>query len=715
MFKKCICLTIAIVMLVSAMLGMVSCKKGNGDNGDGATTPAPTGSLALVENNEAAAKIVFKISSSAYVTEAAELLQSFIENSCGVTVGREYDDMHKPADGAVVLIGDTQYAESTDAMAALADNSYSISVSDNKIIIVANNSYLYSIAIQKLIENLSVNGGAISIAKDYSFKSESYSALTVNANDYRIVYASGSKDAQTAANEVKLGLQNAGVSVQVVADTQSAKGKEILVGATNRALSKFDANKDYKCGIIKKDDSGNIALTGNFAAAGERFAQYAAVLAKDGKGMNFIDPMFGAFAPDGMGWAPNYTGSGTVEVKDSFEKSGSYTLFIHNATKNDYKAYLEVLANAGFECYHSTTANGNSFSTYTDGYNILTLSHLAYYDPATKDHKTASNGDVSYMTVGVDCIKNSALPERNTEIEDITTEQITTVSTVAGYVLRLSDGRFVVFDGGTADTASTVYNIICEQNVRGGKPVIAAWFLTHGHVDHIGAILSFVTKYSTKVEVQSFVHHLPPFEQYDGKNVKETNPEKECTDLYNRSVTYYNDITKYYPKADIIVARAGQRFEYGNIDIDVLFTPENLYKKVMLDTNASSVVYSITGDSGRMLVLGDLVDPAGGVLNAIYEDELDCDLVQVAHHGYNNGNTDMYDSINAEYAIWTNSKSGIVGYKNAKTRNFFDHTSVSSNVIPNGPAITLTENMTKADIVALNVDMSDYSSAGSLS
>ena len=71
MFKKCICLTIAIVMFVSAMLGMVSCKKGNGDNGDGATTPAPTGSLALVENNEAAAKIVFKISSSAYVTEAA--------------------------------------------------------------------------------------------------------------------------------------------------------------------------------------------------------------------------------------------------------------------------------------------------------------------------------------------------------------------------------------------------------------------------------------------------------------------------------------------------------------------------------------------------------------------------------------------------------------------------------------------------------------------
>ena len=717
--KRKLSLAMAIVTLLTAMLVMVSCN--NNNNGDGSsstTTTAPTppagaaGSLVLAEGDKTTTKIVLKIASNAYINEAVELLEKKVADSIGATIGKDYDEMHKPADGVVVLVGETQYAESASAMSALESNSYSISVVDNKIIVVASNSYLYPIAMKKLIENISVADGAVSIAKDYSFKSESYVALSISANDYRIVYANGNETAKSAANVVKLGLQDAGFNVQIAADNTPASGKEILVGSTNRSLSQYEANKDYKCGIIKKDDNGNIALTGNCTASAERFAKYAKSLAKDGKGLDLIDPMFGVFAPEGMGWAPNYTGGGTLEVKDSFEMSGSYYLLIHNATEKDYTAYLEVLKGAGFECYHSVKSNGQLFSTYTDGYNILTLSQISYNDPRTNNDRiydTPSNGDVSYMTIGVDCIENSALPERNAEIEDITTEQITTINTICGYVLRLRDGRFVIFDGGQTEAhAKTTYEIITAQNVREGKPVIAAWFLTHGHSDHINGLRSFIAKYSKDVIVENFVHNLPAYEQYNGKNVVEIDPPKESKGLYDRSVAYYNDIEKYYPKANIIVARAGQRFEYGTLAIDVLFTCENLYKKQMLDTNASSVVYSITGDTGRMLILGDLVDPEGGVLNAVYEDELDCDLVQVAHHGYNNGNIEMYNSMNAEYAIWTNSKEAIIQNKShLGSRNQFDYKSVYANLIPStkGPAITLTEGMTKAQITALDVGL----------
>ena len=536
-------------------------------------------------------------------------------------------------------------------------------------------------------------------------------------SEYTVVYDADDATAKALATEIADAFAKAGVTLPLKADTASVSGKGLYIGATSHALSAA-STAYYLNGQIGCDASGNIAVTGNIEVCAEKILEKINNMASGlSKTLLLDESVMGLYTLEGFGNAPEYTGSGTVELKYSFEKADSYYILIHGATAADYENYLKKIVAAGYECYHSTEANGQKFSTYTDGYNILTMSHVAYYDPRTNadpKYDTPSNGNVSYMTIAIDCVDKTALPERNTEIEDITTEQITTVSTVSGYVLRLRDGRFVIFDGGqTAAHAKIVYDILCEQNVLDGKPVIAAWFLTHGHGDHVGGLFNFIAAYSDLVEVEAFVHNLPAYEQYNGKNIVEIYPQKESDALYSRSLQYYADIERYYPDADIIVARAGQRFEYGDIDIDILFTSENLYKKQMLDTNGSSVVYSITGKSGRMLILGDLVDPEGGVLNAVYGSSLKCDLVQVAHHGYNNGNPDMYDSMDAEYAIWTNSLETIVGGKkhiqSSNKRNKFNYKSVDANLIPStsGPAITLTENMTKADIVALDVGLTE--------
>ena len=146
------------------------------------------------------------------------------------------------------------------------------------------------------------------------------------------------------------------------------------------------------------------------------------------------------------------------------------------------------------------------------------------------------------------------------------------------------------------------------------------------------------------------------------------------------------------------------------LTVDVLFTSENIYGKQMLDTNMSSVVYSITGKTGRMIILGDAVDIECPMLNAIYGSTLKANVVQVAHHGYNGGNAEMYASIGADYAIWANSYDAVLEnalhIQSKNKRNKFDYKTVKCNIIPSGGApIILSENMMKNDVMDLDVGL----------
>lgn len=413
------------------------------------------------------------------------------------------------------------------------------------------------------------------------------------------------------------------------------------------------------------------------------------------------------------GYAPLYDGSGEVEFFDSFTPSESHYIIVHNASQTDFIEYTEKLSSRGFRLHAATTANGNLFQTWTDGYAILTLSHIAYTDPATTDRtqKSDSLGDVRYISIAVDSVDTSALPTNEADIEKIARVQMTTVGAECGYVVRLSDGRFIVFDGGLSEDATLVYNIVVEQNVREGKPVIAAWFITHFHTDHIGAANQFMLSYSKEVEVQNFVYNIPGDELYIDKNTAEGIPNDEDINMRSRGYALYERAERYYPDAKIIVAHAGQSFVYGDICVDVLWTTENHYGKAIIDTNQTSVMYSLTGNSGRMIILGDQQERGCAMLDAIYGSSLKCDLVQVSHHGFNGGDEAMYASMDADYAIWSNSSEAIISnnlhYDPSYGRNLFDFTTVTYNIAPSesGSAIVLYDGMTKAELAQYDIGL----------
>lgn len=720
----------AVILIVAALLvfGLVSCNK-DGDETDETTStsattqpsgdenPPAVGTLKLIEDGKVNFKVVYQSKTDVHMEIAINSLENAFLDKYDTEITTLKDSEHtRDDDGIEILIGQTKYEASATALGALAENSYSVTVKGNKIIISANHIALFPIATEKLINSLTFEDGTLSIADNFSFDSGAFDHASLSTDgettDYTIVYDNDSAEALSAATLLQSKFEELEIHIDVLDDSSSSEGPEILIGKTNRDLS-YESEAYYRKAYLDVDSEGNIAITGHLESGVNKLANYIDILNSETGEIVIVSPMLGLIDPIGMGSLPLYDGAGEVELIDSFGPSKSYYLTIHGASKGDFRDYTDVLAEYGYTCYSTKTVNGNLFETWTDGYSILTMAHISYLDPATTDSPQASSslGNVRYISIAVDCVENSPLPPVETDIAKTTTVQLTTIGTGCGYLLRLSDGRFVVFDGGMPVAAESIYNMVTEQNTREGKPVIAAWFITHFHIDHVGAANEFMTLYSEQVDIETFVHNLPGDEVYIDKNIAEGTPNDEDVNMRARGELFYENITTYYPNAKIIVAHAGQRFEYGDIDIDILWTAENGYKKAMVDTNQSSVLYSITGNSGRMIILGDQQERGCALLDAIYGDTLKCDLVQVSHHGYNGGDEAMYASMDADYAIWTASKEAIISgnrhIQSINKRNLFDYTTVEYNIAPtnSGPAITLYEGMTKTELAVFDIGL----------
>ncbi|MBO5416820.1 MAG: MBL fold metallo-hydrolase [Clostridia bacterium] len=727
--KKILLSAVILIMAALLVFGMVSCSK-DGDETEqttatSATTQPPSGdeappaveTLKLIENGTVKVKAVYQSDSEIYTDILLDILKSTFENKYDAEITATKDSEHtRDDDGIEILIGKTKYEASTTYLNALEDNSYSITVKGNKIVVSTNHPALFPTAIHKLLDSLTFEDGTLSIEKDFSFSSGTVDHASISddgeTTDYTIVYDADSAEALAAATRLKEEFTRLGIEIDVMDDSSSSAGPEILIGNTNRDLS-GDSEAYYRKAYLDVDSEGDVAITGHLESGVLVFAQNINSLKNEMGEIVVVAPMFGLTEPIGMGTLPLYEGGGEVEVTDSFGPSKSYYLTIHGASKGDFEDYTDTLADHGYTRYSTKTLNGNIFETWTDGYSILTMAHISYLDPATTDspQASASLGNVRYISIAVDCVENSPLPPVETDIAKTTTVQLTTIGTGCGYLLRLSDGRFIVFDGGMPVAAESIYNMVTEQNTREGKPVIAAWFITHFHIDHVGAANDFIQNYSEQVDIQTFVHNLPGDEVYIDKNTAEGTPNNEDVNMRARGVTFYERIAEFYPDAKIIVAHAGQRFEYGDIDIDILWTAENSYKKSMVDTNQSSVLYSITGNSGRMIILGDQQERGCAILDAMYGSTLKCDLVQVSHHGYNGGDEAMYASMDADYAIWSASKEAIISgnrhIQSINKRNLFDYKTVEYNLAPknSGPAIILYEGMTKAELAELDIGL----------
>ena len=206
------------------------------------------------------------------------------------------------------------------------------------------------------------------------------------------------------------------------------------------------------------------------------------------------------------------------------------------------------------------------------------------------------------------------------------------------YVLRVSDGRFVIIDGGYNEEgeAAHLYDVLCAQNTSDTVPTIAAWFFTHPHQDHFGCFVDVCNQFKGKLHIQSVVYNFPTA---DTCAVATTEP------AFENAVQSLENVQRITPVR-------GQRFCFGDAVFEILMTHLDMPHPIP-NLNDSSTVFRTDVAGHRILWLGDAQSLESDRLCELYTArELKCDILQVGHHGYGGGSDALYRAADPKTLLW---------------------------------------------------------------
>ena len=355
----------------------------------------------------------------------------------------------------------------------------------------------------------------------------------------------------------------------------------------------------------------------------------------------------------------------------AYYKAGNNTneFIIGNTTVDEYRDYLKKLENSGFTCYTTHQITDNHFATYnSDKYTIT----AGYYDYEES------------VRLIIEPLAPAVGLESDNVYTPVTTSQITMLgmeyknadgtytSNGLSVLIRLTDGRFLVVDGGfnRAKHSSELMRHLKEQSAGYAKSMkditIAAWIITHPHGDHDGMLYG---KYGDFMGIK--------VERVLANFLSET----ELTKADNSSAVGGNwgtgegfEYQKVMTAAKALGAtvhqvHVGQVFYFADLKMEVLYTIESFGPKVCNALNTTSIVLRMEfGGKTVYLSTGDATGNGMEICTKMYGDYLQSDIIQVCHHGYGTWGNDAgmikaYQTINAPTVLWP---QGLNAYPNFK-------------------------------------------------
>lgn len=210
------------------------------------------------------------------------------------------------------------------------------------------------------------------------------------------------------------------------------------------------------------------------------------------------------------------------------------------------------------------------------------------------------------------------------------------------YVITTPLGKVIVIDGGLDGDAPYLKEQIL---LRGGH--VSLWLLTHCHYDHYSALLEIAAD-PCGVTIERVCYDFPP-----QKWVDDVDPDqKSNNDRIYEFIATHPSICQ--------VVREGNVLSCDGITIEVLHDANDFSKFTDPSPNGdssvndTSVVFRFIFPNGKTaLFLGDLGLRAGDLFAERYGKSLKSDIVQMAHHGQNGADENLYQLIRPEVCMWT--------------------------------------------------------------
>lgn len=238
------------------------------------------------------------------------------------------------------------------------------------------------------------------------------------------------------------------------------------------------------------------------------------------------------------------------------------------------------------------------------------------------------------------------------------------------YVVQTANGKVIVMDGGFEAEKDYLRGFI---DALGGK--VDAWIISHPHDDHITAIIALLEN-PKGLKIDKIYHSRFPDVLIDAESEKTAEITRKFYSLLDNAT----DI-------EVVDCHCGDEFEIDGVNFKIL-SEKNPEMANRNPYNNSSMTYKMWDSKKSFIFLGDLgVEGGQKLLDSEYAKDLECDYLQMAHHGQNGCDKKFYQTVKFRACLWPSPKwvynAPMGRLKTAEVRGWMKELGITEHYVSN--------------------------------